>query len=498
MAREWILAVLGLSALAIAAAVYFHAGRPELHVLRISAGSRKGTRYQIARRLARSAREYGVNLLIVETEGSEQALDLVDSGELDLALVQGGLEMRGRPGVRQVASLKIEPLHLLVKAEIDPGSDGARGLEFLRSRRVNLGPRGSGTHDLAREVLDFAGLAPRNERNPDGYLATTLSYDELTDERLDHAELPDAMFTVSALPSPVVRHLVTKRGYRLVPLRFGHAFELDAQPFDEDVLAPDAFASQHLVQRSHVYDIEIPAYTYGLSPPIPPEPISTFGTRLLLVANHRTSAQGVERLLEAAHANAPGGPVIDRDLLEIDPEIEWHAGTITFREHNKPLLINDAIDLMEKGTSLTGGLLGGVFFLWQWYRHRLRRRRELGFEMYLLKVAELEEEAMNVELRPMLDLKELARIQVRLNRLKTEALERFAAGELEGEELISGFITHVNNARDYVTRLILHERDNIEQRAGEVQRTAESLWTEAIGHSVASTVEPPAQETAST
>jgi len=89
--------------------------------------------------------------------------------------------------------------------------------------------------------------------------------------------------------------------------------------------------------------------------------------------------------------------------------------------------------------------------------------------------------ALELELGAMLDLRELLRLQVELSRLKNEALSRFAEGKLEGEALIAGFVAHVNNARNYLTRLILHERDNLENRAQSEQRPAEELWAETMG-----------------
>ena len=82
----------------------------------------------------------------------------------------------------------------------------------------------------------------------------------------------------------------------------------------------------------------------------------------------------------------------------------------------------------------------------------------------------------------MLDLKELLKLQVELNRLKNEAIARFAEGKLEGEALISGFIAHVNDARNYLNRLILHERENLEDRARFENRSSRELWHEKMGH----------------
>ena len=99
----------------------------------------------------------------------------------------------------------------------------------------------------------------------------------------------------------------------------------------------------------------------------------------------------------------------------------------------------------------------------------------------MIKVANVEQRALDLELRPMLDLRELLGLQIELNRLKNDALLRFAEGKLEGEAVISGFIAHVNDARNHLTRLILHERDNLENRAETEDRSAEALWAEALG-----------------
>ena len=42
--------------------------------------------------------------------------------------------------------------------------------------------------------------------------------------------------------------------------------------------------------------------------------------------------------------------------------------------------------------------------------------------------------------------------------MKTEALHRFTEGRLEGEAFLNSFLAQVNDARSYLTRLILHHR----------------------------------------
>ncbi len=482
VAREWVAAALGLTAMAIAAAVYFHGSSHVSHTLTISAGSADGLRHQIATHLVETARRQGIRLRILPTSGSEEALGLIDSGAIDLALVQGGLDYHERPNVRQVAPLKIEPLHLLVKSEIEPKTPETLGLEFLRGKTVNLSAVGSGTYELSREVLSFAGLKADNDGTPGDYLATTLSYGDLRAES-DRGKLPDAVFMVSALPSPVAKHLITRQGYQIIPLRFGEAFALDPLHAPSPIRPREQTAAStpfYAVDRVHVYNTEIPAYTYSLAPPVPPQPVPTFGTRLLLVARKGADATAIARLLKAAYAIGPGGSVLDPTLSGLPPEVDWHEGTLAYHEESKPLVLADAVELVNRWISLIGVLLSGLFFLWQWYRQRVRRRSDDGFEAYILRVAEVERNALQYELGATLDLKELIRLQTELSRLKLEALQRFADGELEGEELMSGFVTHVNDARNYLTRLILHERDNLEDEAVAQNRAPEAVWNEEV------------------
>src|SRR5262249_22163758 len=161
-----------------------------------------------------------IALELRETVGSEEALDWVQARKVDVALVQGGLSADARPDVRQVAALQVEPLHLVVKKEL--ADDVSAHLSALDGKTVNAGEPGSGTHALAVQVLEFAGLRPRADGSDRGYIPRPMSRQEMFAEE-DPARLPDAVFLVSSLPSLTVKYLVTRHGYRLVPLRFGEA-----------------------------------------------------------------------------------------------------------------------------------------------------------------------------------------------------------------------------------------------------------------------------------
>jgi hypothetical protein len=192
----------------------------------------------------------------------------------------------------------------------------------------------------------------------------------------------------------------------------------------------------------------------------------------------------IRRLLEVLF-NSPFSqglqPPLDGRLLESPPELPWHDGTTQYIRRNSPLIAGDVIDLVEKEVSILGVVVGGLFCLIQWLRRRFRRRRERSFEAYIIQVARVEDRALALSREPTLDLAGLLQLQEGLTRIKGEALERFAGGELEGEELMSGFLVHISDARDFLMRLILHQRDNLEDLAREQRRSAEALWNEAVG-----------------
>ena len=482
-ARDGAFALLGLAALALAAFFWLHEPKDRTVRLRMTAGRSAGERHRIVEALRREAARRSIFVEVVETAGTDAALRDVESGRLDAALAQGGLDVADRPNLRQVASLHVEPLHLLVKEEIHAAV--TERLSALRGKVVGLGERGSGTNRLATEVMAFAGLRPRSSGSPGDFVASMAGYDALGAEA-DRDRLPDAVFTVSTLPSPVARHLVKSQGFRLVPLPFFEAFTLGAIDEGPEAGAPgDPTATR--VDRRNVYAAEIPSFAYRVEPGVPPRTIPTLGTRLLLVARKGVPPETIQRLLEVVY-NSPFAqavqPTIDAKLLDLPPELPWHDGTTAYLRRNAPVIAGDVVDLIEKELSILGALAGALFFLGQWLRRRFRRRREEGFRAYIVRVAAIERRAMETERAATLDLAALLDLQEELGRLKAEALEKFADGALEGEELMSGFLTHVSDARDYLTRLILHQRELLEKRARLEGRGAQDVWREAIGGDV--------------
>ena len=453
---RWLAPIVGTAALALAVYLYFHTPAGKTVRLTMTAGSLLSTRAELAEVLRDAAATRGVVLDLRETVGSEQALDWVERRQVDLALVQGGLSGQGRANVREAAALQIEPLHLLVKKELFEAV--SKHLTALEGKTVNPGEVGSGTHTLTVKILEFAGLHPRAGDVGRGYIPMPMGRQQMLAEG-NAARLPDAVFVVSSLPSRLAQELVTRHGYRLVPLPFGEAFALGSLT-DQERLAR---AQDQSLDKGRTFATTIPAFTYGVEPPVPPEPLPSLGNRLLLVAHKDVSPQAVHELIEAIYASEFAKvirPPLDPRLMEMPPEFPWHAGALVYQERNKPLVSGAVMDSTHKALAIAAAGLSGLFVVWQWLKLRAESGVEAEFKRYIQRVTRIEEQALQVERGRPRDLDGLLALEGELTRLKAEALDRFVEGELKGKELMAAFLAHVADARDYLTRLIALGHDS--------------------------------------
>ena len=315
--------------------------------LSITAGSITGTRARLAEMLSASLKESdsGLKLTVIGSEGSGDALKKTDRGEVQLAMVQGGLDAEAYEHVTCIAALHVEPLHLLVRQEIFDEVSGHLGA--LRGKQINLSTLGSGTNRLAIELLEFVHLGEGD------YEPTHLTYEQLI--KPNDVELPDAVFTVSSLPSPVAQALIRERGFRLVPLPYAESFQLHW--FESRISGG--------VNRLHVTPTRIPAFSYEVDPPRPTTTIETFGTRLEIVANDELPNDVADRLCQAIYeANFTGifGEEVRPELLRRESTFSLHPGAKRFLDRLQPVSTGRVIEVTEQLVGIIGAALGGMLF----------------------------------------------------------------------------------------------------------------------------------------
>lgn len=449
---KWVAPLAGLAALVFAVFSYFHAPGNGRYHLRMTAGSAKGTRYQLALKLGEEAARRNLTLEVIPTVGSEEALDRVNRRELDAALVQGGLAANGRPDVRQVATLYIEPMQVLVRKELF--DDASASLTALRGKTVDLEEVGSGSHSLAVAILNFVGLQPRDRDPARGYIPVSLDREKLFTEQ-DTARLPDAVFIVSSLPAPTAKVLVTRHAYRLVPLPFAEAFALESLGKAAGDEQPRTAHGR--IEMGRIHATTIPPFVCSAEPPVPAAPVPTLGTRLLLVAHKDMPARAAYQLIEATYAAEFGRvvhPPLDAKLMDLPPEFPWHPGAQLFLERNRPVVSGAVMDATHKGMAILAAAVSGLFVLWQWSKQHGQFLRDKGLNDYIRGVARIEEQAAGTDATQPTALPQLVALRQELGHLKSEVLDRFTRGELAGKELLAGFLIQVNDTRDFISGLI--------------------------------------------
>lgn len=308
---------------------------PHRYALTISGTDTTSNRHFFAKALQEAAADNGVTLTLHPTEGSQQALALVAAGKLDLAFIQGGLDLPNE-NVVQVATVASELLHFLVR----PGIDGIAG---LRGHHVNLNSRTGGTRLVARQILAFAGL-----REGIDYVESNIPTEALLTQ--SGKRLPDAIVITSLAPSDVVDYLVRQQGYRLLEVPFSSSFAL---------------------RHDWATEAEIGALMYSAAPPVPPRAIRTVGVRLSLVANRHVDSRAIVKVLESLY-----GPALEARLkMHLDeaailsgsayPPAE---GTRIFIDRNRPLFSRELFDKLKAAIGLVVSLYSGLLVVLRWLR----------------------------------------------------------------------------------------------------------------------------------
>jgi TRAP-type uncharacterized transport system substrate-binding protein len=385
---------------------------------------------------------------MIATVGSEEALGKVNRHELNLALVQGGLSARGLENVRQVAALYTEPLHLLVKKELEAAV--TKDLTALKGKRVNLSQHGSGTYLLSRAVLDFAGLKVSEEGGYGNYFPTTLGKNDLVilGEKLLAAapeekprlakQLPDAIFLVESMPSDVAQVLVRAADYRLAALPFAEAFSLAE--------ANDTSGAATQLEPGFIKPIQFPPYLYRVTPAVPGRGCRTLGTSLLLVAHKDVPEDAVYRLLKAIYETHFAMLTHPRALARTTPEYPFHQGAVAYRDRDQPLVPKEFLDVLAKLITLWV-FMSAMFWALRRYFDRDPSAR---FVYYLREFTQLDLVARGIAddpEAPREPVKRVAYLEDQLSRLKAQMIEEFSDTKLYREGTMGTVMSLISDTR---------------------------------------------------
>ena len=328
------LAVALLAALVGIGAYMLYDVLPRQHTLTITGGDILSNRHFLAKVLQEEAAERGVSLRVNPSFGTHEALASIDRGELDLALIQGGLETH-YSHVTHVATLQPELVHVIVKADI-------ADVAGLRGKMVNLGSRNGGTRVVARQVLEFSGLTEVD------YTESNLDMEELVSRHPD--KLPDAAILISSAPSEVAEFLVKERGYRVLEIPFPASLAL---------------------RLGWVTDSKMLAYTYSVKPPVPASDIRTIGVNLHLVANENVDPHAVYQMLETLFSPALEVRLrvkMDEARLTVPSGYPLAEGTKKFLARKNPILSTENFDKLKSFLGLILSVASALLIIFKWFK----------------------------------------------------------------------------------------------------------------------------------
>ncbi len=195
---------------------------PPPRSFKIAAGSSGGAYHAYAERYREILARQGFELEVIETAGSVENLELLRSGAAELGLFQGGAAPAAGAGdgeipLSSLASLFYEPVWLFYRVD-----QPVAQLTDLAGWRLAVGPDGSGTQTLARQLLADNGID-----DTEAELRTLGSTEAAA--TLVAGEI-DAAFFVTSPDSAYVAELVADEAVELLSVRRSLAYR-KAHPF---------------------------------------------------------------------------------------------------------------------------------------------------------------------------------------------------------------------------------------------------------------------------
>ena len=210
--------VFGIPALALVVGAFWFAAQfirpaPPRDVV-MSTGSPGGAYEMFAARYAPILERNGIELLARPSAGALENLQRLKEpeGEVDVAFVQGGLAMGDSdPNLVSLGSFYLEPLWVFHRA-----GRGYERLVEMKGARIAIGGEGSGTRQLALDLLSANGITSANARlSPLGGLAAV--------QALSQGKL-DVIFLVGTAQSPAVWSALYTEPLRLMNFQQADAY----------------------------------------------------------------------------------------------------------------------------------------------------------------------------------------------------------------------------------------------------------------------------------
>ena len=190
--------------------------------LRFAAGGTDGQYYALAQRYADALARHGITVEVLETKGTIENYALLNAGEADVALLQGGLASEeSRENLESLGGMFAEPFWIFTRS--DDASLSWSDFGYLESVSIAGGAVGSGTRAMTERLQqewggDWGNIVPRAGNDA----ATALL----------NGDVDAAVFTAS-VNAGYVQRLLNDPNARLIGMRRARGLSMR-----DDALAP--------------------------------------------------------------------------------------------------------------------------------------------------------------------------------------------------------------------------------------------------------------------
>ncbi|GHU55850.1 C4-dicarboxylate ABC transporter substrate-binding protein [Spirochaetia bacterium] len=213
-------------------------GEKKTERLRLATGGNTGTYYAYGSAFGQIVQnKTGIPVIIQSTGASKANIQLIQAGEVEIALVQNDVMDYAYKGIdlfngekitdfQAVAALYAEACQVVA----DPGK-GITTIADLKGKNVSVGDAGSGVEFNANQILAGYGIGPNdfNRQN----LSFGASADALRDGKID------AFFCVAGAPTTAVMDLAINKTVTLLGIDDAHADAIIRQyPFYTKLVVP--------------------------------------------------------------------------------------------------------------------------------------------------------------------------------------------------------------------------------------------------------------------
>ena len=245
--------------------------------IRLATGVRGGGYWQIGELYKAELAKDDIALELIETAGSIDNVRLLAAGEVDIALVQGGLTLSQNQGLQSLGAIFLEPIAIFrnARTQLDPNAGEWQGLKLA------AGPVGSGTRAATQALIAAAQVVDAGIE-----LLEIGGADALTAVRDGTA---DAALFVAPLAAPYLMEAIFDPEIIFVPMSLVDALALKL---------PGAIVAT------------VPAGSLTLDPPRPPADVKLLALKASMLAGPDLHPALVDRIVRASivlHS--------DRDIL---------------------------------------------------------------------------------------------------------------------------------------------------------------------------------------